>query len=53
MVGSICLLFGTIFDLLNPKFIHFPNFLLKGQKLSKFVTIRCQIDPIIPNYQLY
>ena len=40
------------FDILKPifdKFIHFPNFYqnlgLKGQKLSKFVPIRRQIDP--------
>ena len=26
---------------------------LKGQKLSKFVPIRWQIDPTILNYQLY
>ena len=56
MVGSIL----TIFDLLNPifdKFIHFSNFYqnlgLKGQKLSKFVPMRWQIDPTILNYQLY
>ena len=49
MMGSICHLIGTNFDLLNPnfdKFIHFPNFDqilgLKGQKLSKFVEI-CKI----------
>ena len=43
MMGSICHLIGTTFDLLNPnfdKFIHFQNFDqnlgLKGQKLSKF-----------------
>ena len=59
-MGSIFHLIGTIFDLLTPnfdKFIHFPNFYqnlgLKGQKLSKFVPIRWQTDPIIPNYQLY
>ena len=47
----------TIFDLLNPKIIHFSNFYqnlgLKGQKLSKFVPIRSQIDPIIRNYPIY
>ena len=31
----------------------YQNLGLKGQKLSKFVPIRCQIDPTIPNYQLY
>ena len=46
MVGSICHLIGTNFDLLNPifdKFIHFPNFYqnlgLKGQKFIHFYQL--------------
>ena len=54
MVG---LIIGTIFDLLNPNFDkNLENVWilgLKGQKLSKCLPIRWQIDPTIPNYQLY
>ena len=52
MMRSICHLSQILpfFDLSNPNFDQ--NLGLKGQKLSKFVPIRWQIDLIIPNYQL-
>ena len=48
----IQLLWQTLYKNLGNVWIY-QNLGLKGQKLSKFVPIRWQIAPTIPNYQLY